>query len=195
MFIPLRYQVSEYDCVPTAFINAINYLFERHEIPPMVIRHIYLYSLDTVGKNARFGICGTSRYAVKLLGNWLNSYKMKKFSVATEFIEEGEVHLQKGSRIHTCLEDGGIALCNIILSKREQHYLMLIKIADDWVYCFDSYKRVFLHGMKDLVSILPSENERSPNLKIRTQWMDQEAGQRFCLGPVHCRECLLIWRN
>ena len=45
MYIPLHYQVSEYDCVPTAFINAISYLFERNEIPPMVIRHIYLYSL------------------------------------------------------------------------------------------------------------------------------------------------------
>jgi hypothetical protein len=195
MFIPLHYQVSEYDCVPTAFINAIGYLFERNEIPPMIISHIYLYSLDTVGRNARFGIGGTSKYAVRLLGNWLSAYKMKKFSVTTDFLEKDAVHLRKESRIHACLEEGGIALCNILLSKSELHYLMIIKIEDDWIYCFDSYKRISLRGMKNHVMILPYSEGRSPNLKIRTQWMDQEASKRFCLGPVSIRECLLIWRT
>lgn len=194
MFIPLHYQVSEYDCVPTAFINAINYLFERHEIPPMVIRHIYLYSLDTVGRNARFGIGGTSKYAVRLLGNWLSSYKMKKFAVTTDFLEGDEVHLGKGNRIYSCLEEGGIALCNILLGKSSPHYLMMIKIEDGWIYCFDSYRRVSLRGMKNRVSIVPYEEGRSPNLKIRSQWMDQETRKRFCMGPVSIRECLLMWR-
>jgi hypothetical protein len=195
MYIPLHYQVSEYDCVPMAFINAINYLFERHEIPPMVIHHIYLYSLDTVGRNARFGIGGTSRYAVRLLGHWLSSYKMKKFSVTAEFLAENEVHLGKGSRIYTCLEDSGIVLCNILLSKGEQHYIMITRIEDSWVYCFDSYRRISLRGMRDRVSILPYEEGRSPNLRIRVGWMDQKVEKRFCLGPVAVRECLLIWRN
>jgi len=195
MYIPLHYQVSEYDCVPTAFINAINYLFERNEIPPMVIRHIYLYSLDTVGRNARFGVGGTSKYAVRLLGNWLSAYKIKNFSVATEFLEGDAVNLREKSRIYACLEEGGIALCNILLSKREQHYLMIIRIEDDWIYCFDSYRRVSLRGMKNRVMIMPYEEGRTPNLKISTQWMDQESNKRFCLGPVSIRECLLMWRT
>jgi hypothetical protein len=72
---------------------------------------------------------------------------------------------------------------------------MIIKIEDDWIYCFDSYKRISLRGMKNHVMILPYSEGRSPNLKIRTQWMDQEASKRFCLGPVSIRECLLIWRT
>jgi hypothetical protein len=195
MYIPLHYQVSEYDCVPTAFINAVTYLFERKEIPPMVISHIYLYSLDTVGRNARFGIGGTSRYAVRLLGKWLSSYKIKNFSVTTEFLEGEEVHLQEGNRIKSCIQDGGIALCNILLTSKEEHYLMIISIEDGWVYCFDSYRRITLRGMRDHVQVLDSEDGRSPNLRIRTEWMDQEARKRFCLGPVSLRECLLIWRN
>lgn len=195
MFIPLHYQVSEYDCVPTAFINAINYLFERHEIPPMVIRHIYLYSLDTVGRNARFGVGGTSKYAVQLLGNWLSSYKMKKFSVTADFLEGDEVHLGKENRIYSCLKEGGVVLCNILLGKSSPHYLMMIKIEDDWIYCFDSYRRVSLRGLKDHVSVLPYEEGRSPNLKIRRQWMEQESTKRFCMGPVSIRECLLMWRT
>lgn len=195
MQIPLHYQVSEYDCVPTAFINAVSYLFERNEIPPMVISRIYLYSLDTVGQDARFGIDGTSKYAVQLLGNWLRSYKIKKFSVNTEFLEHDAVHLRKGSRIYACLEEGGIALCNILLNKDEQHYLMMIGIEDGWVYCFDSYKRGSLRGIRNNVSIVPSVEGRTPNIKIRTHWMDQEARKRYCMGPVSIRECLLMWRD
>lgn len=196
MYTPLHYQVSEYDCVPTAFINAISYLFERNEIPPMVIHHIYMYCLDTVGRNARLGRSGTSRYAVHLLGYWLSSYKFKKFAVTTEFLEGEEVQLHQGGRIFTCLEEGGVALCNILLGGWQEHYLMLIKEEDGWVYCFDPYFRKSVRGMRNRVKIMETKDNRSPNLKIRVEWMAQEEeGVRFCLGPTQMRECLLMWRT
>lgn len=195
MFVPLHYQVSEYDCVPTAFINAMIYLFERNEIPPMVIRHIYLYSLDTVGRNAWFGVKGTSKYAVRLLGNWLDSYKLKHFSVTTEFYQQNDVHLGKGSRILACLEEGGVALCNVLLNVRDEHYLTIFRVEDDWVYCFDSYRRTLLRGMRNRAEVLASGDDRSANLRIHRSWMDREEKKRFCLGPVSMRECLLIWRS
>jgi len=196
MYIPLQYQMSEYDCVPTAFSNAITYLFERNEIPPMVIRHIYLYSLDTVGPEARQGSSGTSRYAVRLLGHWLASYKFRKFSVTTEFLEEEEVHLRDGNRIFSCLEEGGVALCNILLKRHEEHYLMLTKIKDGWIYSFDPYFRTRMRGLHESVQMLENPDGRGANLKIRAEWMDQEKeSSRFCLGPVTMRECLLIWRD
>jgi hypothetical protein len=54
----------------------------------MVIRHIYLYCMDTVSRDARFGVGGTSKLAVRLMGNWLSSYKMKQFSVTTKFLDK-----------------------------------------------------------------------------------------------------------
>lgn len=195
MYVPLHYQVSEYDCVPTAFINGMIYLFQRKEIPPMVIRHIYLYSLDTVGRDTRFGVKGTSRYAVRLLGNWLNSYKLKQFSVMTEFLQKEEVSLHPGGSIASCLAEGGIALCNILLNKHEEHYLMAMRMEDGWVYCFDSYRRMSLRGMHGRVEILQEEDGRTPNLRLRSEWMDRRQRQRFCLGPLSIRECLLIRRN
>lgn len=195
MNVPLHYQVSEYDCVPTAFINAMVFLFERKEVPPMVIRHIYLYSLDTVGRNSRFGVKGTSRYAVRLLGNWLDSYKQKQFSVTTRFLQNDEVHLHKGGRIESCLQEGGVVLCNVLLSCREEHYLMVLSVDADWVYCFDSYRRFSLRGMRDRAVILKDGDCRSANLKINRNWINQQASRRFSLGPLLMRECLLIWRN
>lgn len=196
MHVPLHYQASEYDCVPTAFINAICHLFERREIPPMVIRHIYMYSLDTVGRTGRFGTAGTSREAIRLLGRWLDSYKAKKFSVSTEYLEGDEVHLRPGSKVIACLQDGGVALCNILLTRREEHYLTATEVQDGWVYCFDPYFRTAIRGLRRQVCMIESPDGRSPNLRIRIEWMDQaDEKRRFCFGPFPTRECLLIWRN
>lgn len=195
MFSPLYYQVSEYDCVPTALINAMSYLFQRKEIPPMVIRHIYLYCLDTVGKNSRFGIGGTSKYAVRLVGNWLNAYRMKGFSVQTQSLEKEAVRIGTNSEINFCLEQGGVVLCNMLLTQREEHYLMIMAMDDDWIFCFDSYRRSFIRGMHNQVTLLPSADGRAPNLKIRRPWFNQELCKRFCLGPMEQRESLLVLRT
>lgn len=195
MYIPLHYQVSEYDCVPTAMVNAVSYLFHRKEIPPMVIRHIYLYCMDTVSRDARFGIGGTSKLAVRLLGNWLSAYKMKKFSVTTQFLDRKRVSLETNGQIHTCLEQGGVVLCNMLLSAKEEHYIMITAIEDQWVYCFDSYRRTYMRGMQDNIMILNPGDGRGPNLKIKKEWLEQTEINRFCLGPFPIRESLLIWRN
>ena len=34
MKVPLRYQVTNYDCGPTSLLNGLSILFEREEIPP-----------------------------------------------------------------------------------------------------------------------------------------------------------------
>ena len=196
MYIPLQYQVSEYDCVPTSFINAVSWLFERSEIPPMVIRYIYMYSLDTVGKDARLGSAGTSKYAVRLLGSWLDSYKFKKFSVRTEFLGGEEVHVGKSSKISACLEEEGVALCKVYLDRRQDHYVLLLGCEEDWVSCFDPYYRKSIRGLSNRVHMLQMNDIRSPNLKIRLHWLEREdPGDRFCLGPVQTRESLLMWRD
>lgn len=195
MFSPLQYQISEYDCVPTALMNAVSYLFHRNEIPPMVIRHIYLYCLDTVGRNSRFGIGGTSKYAVRLMGNWLNDYKMKAFSVETLFLENENVSLEKDGEIQACLEDGGVVLCNMLLTPKEEHYLMITKADDEWIYCFDSYFRKSIRGMKGITKVLTSNDQREPNLKIRLSWFNKEKRLRYSMGPIQIREALLMRRN
>lgn len=194
MYVPLHYQMSEYDCVPTALMNGINYLFHRREIPPMVIRHIFLYCLDTVGRDARFGIGGTSKYAVRLVGNWLNAYKMKAFSVETQFLEKESVDIGPDGPLVSCLEDGGVVLCNMLLTPKEEHYLMISGVDAEWIYCFDSYFRKSIRGMKGMAKVLPSPDGRSPNLKIRLGWFRQAETRRFCLGPAEMRESLLIRR-
>lgn len=195
MYSPFHYQISEYDCVPTAITNAISFLFHRKEIPPMVIRHIYLYCLDTVGQDSRFGLGGTSKYAVRLVGNWLNAYRRKSFSVATQFLEREQVTMAPGGQIASCLSEGGVVLCNILLTSRDEHYLMVTAMDEKWVYCFDSYRRQSIRGMKGMVQLIDGGDGRSANLKIRRDWIEKNQVKRFCLGPMQMRESLLIWRT
>ena len=55
MKIPLRYQVSEYDCGPTSLLNALNYLFQREEISPELIRNIaFNHTLEQRNQASRF---------------------------------------------------------------------------------------------------------------------------------------------
>ena len=54
MKVPLRYQMTEYDCGPTSLLNAVSYLFPREEIPPEIVRSVMLYCLDCFGAADRF---------------------------------------------------------------------------------------------------------------------------------------------
>lgn len=196
MRVPLHYQASEYDCVPTTFLNAVTHLFHRESIPPIVIRHTFLYSLDTVGKHGRLGRAGTSSHAIRLLGHWLGAYRTDRFSVETEYLEGDQVHLRRGNKITACLNAGGVALCNIHLSGSDWHFVLGMKAHREWLLFFDPYWRVAVRGLRDRVRLIKSLNPRSPNLAIRRDWLDADSNRRrFCLGTKRNRECLLMWRR
>lgn len=194
MDIPLHYQVSEYDCVPTTLINAVAYLFERKSVPPLVVRHIYAYSLDTVSSGGRLGRAGTSGYAVQLLGQWLMNYKTRGFSVRTEYLAEHDVHLRNNGPIASALGEGGLALCNIYLGHNEWHFVLALRFRDEWLEVFDPYRRRAIRGLAGQVRVLSGDSGRDPNLAIRRSHLDRSNGGRFTLGEPQKRECLLMWR-
>jgi len=195
MNTPLHYQVSEYDCVPTTFINAIAYLFERRQVPPLVIRYIYSYSLDTVSRGGRLGRAGTSKYAIQLLSNWLSGYKTRKFSVAAEYLEPDQIDLEEDGAILSCLREGGVALCNVYLGRSEWHFLLGLRHDEEWVYFFDPYRRTSLRGLQGRARLLRPDDGRSPNLAVRRDWLLREGLERLTFGPPDLRECLTIRRT
>ena len=74
MKVPLRYQMTEYDCGPTSLLNAMSFLFEREELPPELVRNIMLYSLDSYGADGCSGKSGTSHAAMLFLSHWLDGF-------------------------------------------------------------------------------------------------------------------------
>ena len=86
---PLHYQLTEYDCGPTAMLDAISYLFQREEIPPEIIRNVMLYCLDCYSTEGTPGKSGTSHMAMMFLSNWLKQFsRVGQLPVTSEYIAE-----------------------------------------------------------------------------------------------------------
>lgn len=140
MKTPLKYQSSEYDCVPTTFLNALNFLFDRKDIPPEVIKAIMLYSLDTFNKNGEVGKNGTTGFAIDFICQWLNYYNGSKgFNIECEILEGKSVDFDDRHFIKW-LDNGGVVLARVYFTKT-YHYLLVTRVDKDSVYLFDPYFR------------------------------------------------------
>ncbi len=198
MKVAFRQQASNYDCVPTTFMNALTYLFDRREIPPFVIQRIYRECLDVEASR------GTSGQAVRDLGFWLSNYKEKsfsKFAVESKFITGEQVHLRQRSKILRCLNDDGAALLSVYAGDQSLHYILAFKCEDGWLYCYDPYPRAKKLVVNESVQFIDSNGQQEPNLKIRCDWIDKDMkkakkpdDRKFILGDNDDRECLLLNR-
>lgn len=194
MKTPFRLQVSEYDCVPTTFVNALSYLFERSEIPPLVIQRVYLYCLDSLSSHDRIGH-GTTGFAVQLLAGWLDGYQHRKFSLSAEYLEGCAVHFKPGNRISRCLNRGGAVLLSLTHGGGLRHYVLGINVDAGWLYCFDPYPMPRAKRSEDY-EFLETKGPRDPNLRIRLKWLGVSSNkQKFHLGIESERESILVERR
>ena len=109
---PLRYQATGYDCGPTSMLNAIMYVFEREEIPPDLVRHIGLCTLDGYDKHGHCGMCGTTGAAIRYFGVWLNELRYSGLlPVKSEYLEKDKVHFGKDDELYKALQEG----CAVVL--------------------------------------------------------------------------------
>jgi len=181
MKTPFRLQISEYDCVPTTFINAITFLFERNEIPPTVIHKIYLYSLDTITTRQNIGY-GTSGFAVQMLGNWLESYKKNKFSLSSEYMEHENIHLKGGNKISKCVNEGGVALLRVHTGNNGWHFILVLSIANGSALCFDPYPKKNSKNFKGKLKFINSPDMCLRNLEINTAYLDTYSNKsKYCI--------------
>lgn len=194
MKTPFRLQASEYDCVPTTFINALCKLYEREEIPPVVIQRIYLYCLDSISSRREFAH-GTTDFAIKLLGNWLSEYRHKTFSVKTETIEAEQVHLSSNNKISHCLNDRGVALVNVTHYGGCWHYILALYVTERWLYAFDPYPKTLRANKIGCYEFLEPKSLHDPNLRINYDWLDAYTNRLpFRFGLKGERSCLLLSR-
>ena len=203
MKIPFRYQTTEYDCVPTSFINALQYLFERDEIPPIVIQKIMQYSLDTVSKHGELGMGGgTTRLAIQMLLQWLESYTKGSFSLSRcEFLLQDHIHLRQGNKIMSCINSGGIALLRLCLnnSGTSFHYALALGVDTNdrnGILFFDPLYRVNQFRRSDLNDMqwLGDNETQKANLRVSRDRLDSYNYEKYSMGPTHERECCLLER-
>ena len=191
MKVPLRFQITEFDCGTVALLNSFSYLFERENIPAALIKAISTYTLDCYDEDGNIGEGGTSREAIALLTKWITNYANKKnFGVSCIHLTKDEITIDK---LKECLNDNGVIF--IRLWQTTEHYVIITKINDDKAYIFDSYylDEDYYKNDNDVKIVLDSPFTHNRIVSITRLF--SETNKDFSLGKINNRECVLITKS
>lgn len=192
MKIPLRYQISEYDCGPTSMLNAVSYLFEREEIPPEVIRNIMLYCLDCYNAEGVPGKCGTSMAAMMFLSNWLCGFgKIGRLDISSKHLSGDRVFLGAGSEINDALRRGGAAVVRLYYDV--EHYVLLTGEKDGNMLMFDPYYWETPFEEPDIYMV--EDHPYTYNRIVPQRYFNRESKETYALGPYEGREAVLLFNR
>ena len=192
MKVPLRYQMTEYDCGPTSLLNALSFLFEREEIPPEVVRNVMLFCLDGYGADGFSGKSGTSHTAMRFLSHWLDGFgQTGRLALSGEYLSGREVDLGQNGRLRDALLRGGAAVVRVDLDG--WHYILLTQIRGENVCAFDPYRTdggVSIDGVRTT-----DEHPEAYNLIVPARLLARECVAPYAFGPVETREAVLIFNK
>lgn len=189
---PLHYQLTEYDCGPTSMLNAVNFLFEREEIPPEVIRNIMLYCLDCYGSQGAPGQSGTSCTAMMFLSNWLHGFgRTGKLPVSSQYLSGKSVSLRQDGAIIDALHRCGAAV--VRLYYETAHYVLLTGEKDGGILMFDPYYETTDFEQDGI--IMTTEHPFSYNRIVPASYFDRESHELYALGETRFREAVLIFNE
>lgn len=195
--VPFRHQVSDYDCAPTALLNALSFLFKRREIPPFVVHQIFKDCLDA--EHAR----GTTSRTIEDLGYWLSNYRdksYKSFAVDARYLYGDKVHVRHDSKIIRCIKAQGVAFMCVQMSRYNWHYIVGLSIEGDWLYCHDPYTRTKRFFDHDAIELVAHNARQAPNIRIHRNWLDRSfnstksSSSKYIFGNQEDRVCLLLNR-
>lgn len=186
---PLNYQVTEYDCGPTTVLNAVSCLFKREEIPPVIIKHIMTYCLDSCNDKGEFGKGGTSRIAMMYMSNWFNQYHtVQDFPIRCEYLTGAAVTVGPDTLLTRGLRQGAVAVVRLWYGC--WHYVLFTGADRRSVHLFDPYFRKipFAESGITVVSDRPSRMNR----KVEFELLEEECKGVYALGPRETREAVLM---
>lgn len=191
MKIPLRFQVTEFDCGTVSLLNAFSFLFEREDIPAELVRAIHNYTLDCYDEYGNLGQGGTSREAVQLLSRWITEYaKQKNLGVVCTHYEKEEVTLDK---IQKCIEEKGVVFLRCFQDC--EHYVILTDLKEDKAYLWDSYYLEEDYYENDESVEIIFDKPFSYNRIVTVERLFKETKEDFAFGPIDGREMVVIRRT
>jgi len=178
---PFSYQATEYDCVPVTFINALRHLFERKEIPPIVIQRIWQYSLDVISKRGELGVGGTSGTAVDVIVKFLNSYREKGFAVKCDYLPESAEKDEQKYLNPKWNNDKRVSILCVCMSnsKNKTHYVLGLgtdKNDSSQFLIFDPYKKT-----------PPKDYENGANAQVSVEKLNSEDFLKYSMGPFYIK--------
>ena len=190
MKVPLRFQVTEFDCGTISLLNVFSYLFERDEIPAALVKAIHKYTLDCYDDEGNIGQGGTSREAIDKLTHWITKYTNEHdFKIKCEHLQKENVTLDK---MQECLDNNG---CIFLRCWQEvEHYVIITKMDKKYAYIFDPYYIDKKEFNKDREVKVILNKPFTHNRKVNLKRLMSETKKDFAMGPKERQECVLINR-
>ncbi len=190
---PLSYQITEYDCGQTTFLNALRYLFKRNEIEPQITKMIMQNTLDQTNKEGEIGKGGTSIYAIEFLAKWLNDISnVSNMKMQIQVIKGKDVNTNNKDLL-CCLQKGGVAIFRVWQS--EEHYVLCTNIDATYAYIFDPYYLNINYYDTDTECEIIKDRAFEFNRKITKTRLDEFSQKDFSFVDGENREMLLINRK
>lgn len=191
MKVPLRFQITEFDCGSVSLLNCFSYLYEREEIPALLIKQIHKYTLDCYDENGNLGNGGTSKEAIIKLTTWITNYANNNdFDVLCERLVGNSVSLEKMIK---CLNENGVIF--VRCWQTNEHYVIITKIKNNKLYIFDPYYFDKTYYNKDKQVKIVFNKPFTHNRIVSFKRFFSETHKDFSLGPIDNRECVLIKRK
>lgn len=191
MKVPLRFQITEFDCGTVSLLNAFSYLYEREQIPALLVKQIHKYTLDCYDENGILGNGGTSKEAINKLIIWITNYaNSNDFDVLCERLTTNEVSYDK---ILSCVNNNGVVFARCW--QTNEHYIIVTKIKNNKVYIFDPYYFDKSYYDKDKQVKIVLNKPFTHNRIVSLKRFFSETHKDFSLGPIVNRECVLITRK
>jgi len=186
---PLNYQRTEYDCGPTAFMNAVCFLFDREQITPDILRYVMTYTLDSYNDKGEAYKEGTSQMAMAFLSGWLNQYaKATKFPITCEYLGD---ELVKLDRIADAIKRGGAVVARLYLGT--PHYVTLTGLDGENAFLFDPYY-VAEPFKQDSVTCI-NDRPFSANRAVSFARLEQTDKSLYALGEPETRAAVVLFNN
>lgn len=187
-------QTTNYDCGPTCLTNALRFLFEREEIPPLLLRQIWAMGNDAYSDAGEPGKAGTSLEALRYLGHWFTDYGEKcNFPLRAKFLEREEASVEEGSAVVDCLRRGGCVMLRVVIHGGSGHYVLLTRILDGGeIGLFDPYDGDPDPGDPGRRHI--GDRPLDMNRAVRMEYLNLRDDSEYAMGPTEKRELLLLWR-
>lgn len=190
--IPLKYQSTNYDCAPTTILNALNFLLEREDIHPEIVKTVYTYSLDKLDNEGNACRGGTSKTAVELIAKWINAFSLKKgFGVRCEFLNSDSIDLEN-PKLTNHIVCGGVMPACVYYTQATFHYVLVTAIDEKYVYLFDPYYNDSPADDKAFEFIYDAPFKA--NRKVTRARFNSTDKSYYALGEKHRRECVLMER-
>ena len=193
MKTPLRYQLSEYDCGPTSLLNAVNFLFEREDIPPEILRNVMLYCLDCYGAEGSFGKSGTSCTAMMFLSNWLDGFgRTGRLPISSRYLSGKSGSIREHGEICDALHRGGVAV--VRLYHEEAHYVLMTGDQDGCILLFDPYyeEEEAFEGSGVTVT---TDHPTAYNRMVPFSFFNRTDRELYSLGEIENREAVLLFNE